>query len=226
MTKGLFTAALAATIILMFDTASAGFLSSGLSDTDAASFKRLAVISALGDTLKGRTIGLTVFNNKSFQTTLPNRDLADSFTADMKSTITAGGRFKGEVAALSSASLDTDSILAAAREQGFDAVVAMQPAEDTQFHMTDPGLSVWRTGGGQKSFTCNSMQIVLLRVSDGKQIASASDYRCPSYSNLPFWHNSWEEYTEDEKATVFGAMKVFVAHQIDQTLKKLKLNVP
>jgi len=104
--------------------------------------------------------------------------------------------------------------------------VVMQPAEDTQFHMTDPGLSVWRTGGGHKSFTCNSMRIVVLRVSDGKQIASASDYRCPSYSNLPFWHDSWEEFSEAEKGAVSGAMKAFVEHQIDQTLKKLKLHAP
>lgn len=150
----------------------------------------------------------------------------DSFTTDMKSTIAASGRIKGVVAAPNTASLDIESILAAAREQGFDAEVAMQPAEDTQFHMTDPGLSVWRTGGGRKSFTCNSMRIVVLRVSDGNQIASASDCRCPSYSNLPFWHNSWEEYTEEEKGTIFAAMKVFVEYQIDQTLKKPKLHAP
>lgn len=225
MAKG-FSVTVATTIALMFEPASGGILTPGLSDTDTASFKRLAVISALGDTLMGRSMGLTVFNNKTFRTTLPNRDLDDSFTTDMKSTIAASGRIKGEVAALSTASLDTESILAAARELGFDAVVVMQPAEDTQFHMTDPGLSVWRTGGGHKSFTCNSMRIVVLRVSDGKQIASASDYRCPSYSNLPFWHDSWEEFSEAEKGAVSGAMKAFVEHQIDQTLKKLKLHAP
>ncbi|HWX34517.1 MAG TPA: hypothetical protein VNZ53_44700 [Steroidobacteraceae bacterium] len=225
MAKG-FSVTVATTIALMFEPASGGILTPGLSDTDTASFKRLAVISALGDTLMGRSMGLTVFNNKTFRTTLPNRDLDDSFTNDMKSTIAASGRIKGEVAALSTASLDTESILAAARELGFDAVVVMQPAEDTQFHMTDPGLSVWRTGGGHKSFTCNSMRIVVLRVSDGKQIASASDYRCPSYSNLPFWHDSWEEFSEAEKGAVSGAMKAFVEHQIDQTLKKLKLHAP
>lgn len=100
----------------------------------------------------------------------------------------------------------------------------MQPAEDTQFHMTGPGLTVFRTGGGQKSFTCNSMRIVVLRVADAKQIASASDYQCPSFSNLPFWHDSWQEFTDEEKGAASDAMKVFVEHQIDQTLKKLKLH--
>jgi hypothetical protein len=225
MTKGIL-----ATVAVIFGfachQASAGIFSSGLTEADIASFKRVAVISALGDTLMGRSIGLTVFNNKSFKTTLPNRDLDDSFTAEMKSTIIASGRIKGEVAALATTSLDSESILAAAREQGFDAVLLMQPAEDTQFHMNDPGLSVWRTGGGQKSFTCNSMRIAVLRVSDAKQLASASDYHCPSFSNLPFWHNSWEEYTDEQQATVFTAMKAFVSHQIDEALKKLKLHAP
>jgi len=215
---------LIAVIALTVEPVNAGMFSSGLSDGEAASIKRMGVISALGDTLMGRSIGLTVFNNKTFKATLPNRDLDGLFTAQMKTTIAASGKIKGDVAILVTPALEIESLIAAAREQGFDAVVAMQPAEDTQFHMTGPGLTVFRTGGGQKSFTCNSMRIVILRVSDGKQIASASDYQCPSFSNLPFWHDSWQEFTDEQKGAVSDAMKVFVEHQIDQTLKKLKLH--
>lgn len=223
MTKGSFIT-LTLVIALTVEPGTAGVFSSGLSDSDASSIKRMGVISALGDTLMGRSMGLTVFNNKTFKATLPNRDLDALFTAEMKTTIVASGKVRGDVAILITPSLETEALIAAAREQGFDAVVAMQAAEDTQFHMTGPGLTVFRTGGGQKSFTCNSMRIVVLRIADGKQIASASDYQCPSFYNLPFWHDSWEEFTEKEKGTVFDAMKVFVEHQIDQTLKKLKLH--
>lgn len=202
----------------------AGILSSGISDSDASTIKRLGVISALGDTLMVRSVGLTVFNNKSFKTTLPTRDLDATFTRTMRDEIVRSGRISGEVASLATASLDTGSIIEAAREQGFDAVIVMQPAEDTQFHMTGPGLTVFRTGGGHKSFTCNSMRIVVLRVADGKKFAAASEGQCPAYSNLPFWHNTWEEYTEEERRTVFRAMEVFVNHQIDETLKRLGLH--
>jgi hypothetical protein len=222
MTKSLIT--LVALIALTLEPVTAGMFSSGLSDVDLASIKRMGVISALGDTLMGRSIGITVFNNKSFKATLPNRDFDELFTAQMKTTIAASGKVRGGVATLITPSSETESLIAAAREQGFDAVVAMQPAEDTQFHMTGPGLTVFRTGGGQKSFTCNSMRIVVLRVADGKQISSASDYQCPSFSNLPFWHDSWQEFSDEEKGAVSDAMKVFVEHQIDQTLKKLKLH--
>jgi hypothetical protein len=223
MTKRYFIT-LIAVIALTAEPVTAGMLSSGLSDADASSIKRMGVISALGDTLMIRSTGLTVFNNDTSKATLPNRDLDALFTAEMKTTIAASGKVRGEVAILVTPSLETESLIAAGREQGFDVIVAMQPAEDTQFHMTGPGLTVFRTGGGQKSFACNSMRIVILRVADGKQIASASDYQCPSFSNLPFWHNSWEEFTETEKGAVSDAMKVFVKHQIDQTLKKLKLH--
>lgn len=225
MTKGSFIT-LSAVLALTIEPVTAGMSSSGLSDADTSSIKRLGVISALGDTLVGRSMGLTVFNNKTFKATLPNRDLDASFTTNMKTTIAASGKIRGEAGTLITPALDTESILAAAREQGFDAVVAMQPAEDTQFHMTGPGLTVFRTGGGHKSFTCNSMRIVVLRVADGKQIAAASDYQCPTFFNLPFWHDSWQEFTEEEKNAVSDAMKVFVEHQIDQTLKHLKLHAP
>jgi hypothetical protein len=215
---------LIAVIALTVEPVTAGMFSSGLSDADTNSIKRMGVISVLGDTLMGRSIGLTVFNNKTFKATLPNRDLDDLFTAEMKTTIAASGKVRGDLGILITPSLETESLIAAAREQGFDAIVAMQPAEDTQFHMTGPGLTVSRTGGGHKAFTCNSMRIVVLRVADGKQLASASDYQCPSFSNLPFWHDSWEEFTEEEKGAVSVAMKAFVKHQIDQTLKKLKLH--
>lgn len=114
----------------------------------------------------------------------------------------------------------------AARGEDFDAVVVMQPTVDTQFHMTGPGLTVWRTEYGQKAFTCNSMRIVVLRVTDSKEIPAASYYQCPSYSNLPFWHNTWEEFTDDERQTIYREMEVFVKYQVDETLKRLKLHAP
>jgi hypothetical protein len=91
---------LIAVIALTVEPVNAGMFSSGLSDGEAASIKRMGVISALGDTLMGRSIGLTVFNNKTFKATLPNRDLDELFTAQMKTTIAASGKVKGDVAIL------------------------------------------------------------------------------------------------------------------------------
>src|ERR1700690_785225 len=152
--------ALTALIAVATAPVNAGLFSSGVSDADLSAIKRMGVISALGDTLMVRSQGLTVFNNTTFKGTLPNRDLDAFFAKDLKSIIVASGRIKGDVSILNTRALDTESIVSAAREQGFDTVVLMKPAEDTQFHMTGPGLTVWRTGGGHKSFTCNSMQVV------------------------------------------------------------------
>ena len=204
----------------------AGLFTNGLRDPDIVKIKRLGVVSALGDTLMGRSVGITLFNNKSFKATLPNRDLDAVFSKTMADTIVASGRITGEVALLKTEALDAGSIVDAARSDDFDAVVVMQPTEDTQFHMTGPGLTVWRTGYGQKAFTCNSMRIVVLRVTDSKEIAAASDYQCPNFSNLPFWHNTWEEFTDDERQMIYREMEVFVKHQVDEALKRLKLHAP
>lgn len=211
---------------LVFQAAFAGPFSSGLSDPDIVKIRRLGVVSALGDTLMGRSVGITIFNNKSFKATLPNRELDAAFSRNMLDAIVASGRISGEVVLLETEALDSRSILDAARGEDLDTVVVMQPIEDTQFHMTGPGLTVWRTGYGQKAFTCNSMRIVVLRVADSKELAAASDYQCPSYSNLPFWHNTWEEFTDDERQTIYREMEVFVKRQLDETLKRLKLHAP
>ena len=60
---------------LAFHAAFAGLFSTGLGDPDVGKIRRLGVVSALGDTLMGRSVGITVFNNKSFKATIPNRDL-------------------------------------------------------------------------------------------------------------------------------------------------------
>jgi hypothetical protein len=175
---------------LAFHAAFAGLFSTCLSDPDIVKIRRLGVVS-----------------------------LDAVFSRTMTDTIVASGRITGEAALLKTAALDSGSIMDAARGEDFDAVVVMQPTEDTQFHMTGPGLAVWRTGYGQKAFTCNSMRIVVLRVTDSKEIATASDYQCPNHSNLPFWHNTWEEFTDDERQTIYRGMEVFVKHQMDETLR-------
>lgn len=108
MTKSFIT--LIAVIALTVEPVTAGMFSSGLSDADAASIKRMGVISALGDTLMGRSMGLTVFNNKTFKATLPNRELDELFTAQMKTTIVASGKVRGDVAILVTPSLETDRL--------------------------------------------------------------------------------------------------------------------
>ena len=45
---------------------------SSLTPEEARQIKRLAVVSATGDTVHGKTVGLTIFQNKSFDASLPD----------------------------------------------------------------------------------------------------------------------------------------------------------
>jgi hypothetical protein len=82
-----------------------------------------AEIAGLADGMWQRALKLAaeaaVFNNKTFKATLPNRDLDGLFTAQMKTTIAASGKVKGDVAILITPALEIESPIAAAREQGF-----------------------------------------------------------------------------------------------------------
>ena len=50
----------------------AGLFTTALSTEDASQLKRVAVVSVVGDTLRARQVGLTVFGNKSFDASKPD----------------------------------------------------------------------------------------------------------------------------------------------------------
>ena len=59
--------------------AMAGLFTTALSPDDALQLKHVAVVSVLGDTLHAREIGLTVFQNKSFDASVPDWRLMQAY---------------------------------------------------------------------------------------------------------------------------------------------------
>jgi hypothetical protein len=82
--------AAAMTAVLIGAPAFAGLFSTSLSAEDAHQVKRLAVASTLGDTVHGRLVGLTAFQNKSFDASIPGWNLDATVTKDLVEHIVGG----------------------------------------------------------------------------------------------------------------------------------------
>jgi hypothetical protein len=203
----------------------AGLFTTPLSPQDASQLKRVAVVSILGNTLRARQIGLTVFGNKAFDAPVPEWTLDGDVRALMQERIVASGRIQGVVEPLVVSTSDRKAILALAREGGFDAVVAALPEEDPndRFLAPGPGTEYKSALGINHLRACDGMVIRILRVSDGKQIGYSHPDQCTRLPIAAAWHDKWEDYTDSEKHTTVDLVEAFVRQQIMMALSDLRL---
>jgi hypothetical protein len=76
-------------LVALTSVAYAGLFTTALSTDEASKLTRVAVVSVLGDTLRARQVGLTVFGNKSFEASIPNWPLDAGVRALMQERIIA-----------------------------------------------------------------------------------------------------------------------------------------
>lgn len=201
--------------------AHAGLFSTTLSDANAAGLKRIAVVSLLGDTVHGRLIGLTVFQNKSFDAALPEWALDARLGALLKARMEQSGRLAGAVieplSVLAPEELrrrdrlmpvDSDRVLALAREQGFDAVLAVLPQEATGVPWAAAGAGIVRhkLPAMDRIEVCVAAAIRLLRVADGRQLGYAQAPPCNAHAPSVLWRDGWAAYADDEQRAALAAI--------------------
>jgi hypothetical protein len=67
------------------------------------------------------------------------------------------------------------------------------------------------------------MSVYIYRTVGDKEIGHANAYSCPSgYTALP-WHDTWLEFTDDERRVILDALRIFIEQQIAAALVTLKL---
>jgi hypothetical protein len=217
--------ATAALLAALTSAAYAGLFMTALSTENASQLKRVAVVSVLGDTLRARQVGLTVFGNKSFDALIPDWALDADVRALMQERIIASGRIKGAVEPLVVPTSDRKAMLALARDGGFDAVVAALPEEDPNDRFLAPGPgTLYRTALGLKHLrACDGMVVRIWRVHDGKQIGYNHPDQCTRLPVAAVWHDKWSDYTDGEKHTTLELVRSFVRQQIMMALADLLL---
>jgi hypothetical protein len=218
---------LVATFGMASGSASAGLFTTTLSDTDAHQIRRLAVISVLGDTLHARQIGLTVFQNKSFDAAIQDWGLDATVMSDLRDRVIASGRITGDVVSVATTSSDTKTIIALARDQGFDAVLAVLPTENPNANYIAPGAVLLRRKlpGVDKLYACNGMALRIFRVSDGKQIGYAFPNSCTVKPSAPAWHDTWAQFTDEEKKATVDAVQSYIGFQVEEALSAVNIRV-
>jgi hypothetical protein len=215
----------AVTLVALTSAAYAGLFTTALSTEDASQLKRVAVVSVLGDTLRARQVGLTVFGNKSFDAPIPDWGLDADVRALMQERIIASARIKGVVEPLVVSTSDKKAILVLARESGFDGVVAALPEEDPndRFVAPGPGTMYKNALGINHLRACDGMVVRMWRVSDGKQIGYGHPDQCTRLPIAAVWYDKWNDYTDAEKHTTLELVQSFVRQQVTMALSDLRL---
>lgn len=190
---------------------------------DVVQIKRLAVVSALGDTLRGAKTGVTRFENKFFDATIAGWTLDADIAKYMQERITASGKVKDNVEILVVPKSDKKVILDRAREQGFDAVIGALPERDpsNEYVYFKPTILVSPFLSG--AHACAGMAVRVWRVSDGKELGFSQPRQC---NVLPIagvvWHDSWSDFTDEEKHKALESIESFVQTEVVTALAELK----
>jgi hypothetical protein len=213
---------------LLAQGASAGLFTTALSDADARDLKRIAIVSVLGHRLQGQQIGLTVFGNRHFDADLPDWTLDADVRGLLQEEVAASGRLSGTLELWEDApGGDRKTLLAAAREKGFDAVLIAQPTDNPNAPMlpAGPALLHRKVMGLDKLHVCDSMNVLIWRVADGKMIGHSVPDPCDYMQSLPaqLWHDNWSEYSDDERRTALEQIEAHVRKQIRIALIDLNL---
>ena len=177
-----------ALLLAISSSASAGLFSpDNLSDKDAASIHKIAVISALGDTLHLDYIGLTAFQNKIAEIPVPEWDTDGHVLAHALDSLKADHRFSFEELNLARGAQLVDltgtrtalrpagrrQLVEQGRMQGVDAVLLIEVSGNPNDPTISPGFGLYdrRALGMEHVPISTSIALVLFRVDGIKVLA-------------------------------------------------------
>jgi hypothetical protein len=211
--------------VLLGASAYAGWINEGLSAEEAHQIKRFAVVSGLGNEIHGRLFGLTRFQRKVFDLTVPAWDLDAAVSKNLVEQIVASGKISGEVFVLAMVPSKKSEILSEARSQGFDAVLAVISEPSVPDPELVGGVMLVREKklGADRIYPCAGIVMRVWRVSDGKQIGFTAPDPCDLKHASPVWHDKWEEFSDAEKQTTLTDLQDFVIERMNGALVHLKL---
>jgi hypothetical protein len=222
--------------------ARAGLFDQGLSDEHAGAIQRLAVVSLLGDTLHGRKVGLTVFQNDSFDADVASWHIDAAAAQTLQSiaqddtrlrhvevltpdTATLAASYQGDAAR---EEFDAKALLAFASAQGFDAVLVVQRSWNENEPFVMPGLTLLnrRMPGLNRTTPCIGGYARLLDARSGKSLAhGGGGETCSTRSIDAPWRKSWPAYSPEEQTQVEAAFKAAVDRWIRMALTDMRIGL-
>lgn len=221
------------------DFASAGlFAPDSLSEKDAASIHKIAVVSNLGNTLHLDKIGLTVFQNKVEQVSVPDWNMDDHVLTYALDGLRSDGRFSFQVLNLPPGTELMDlngprpalrpagrrQLIDQGRSQGVDAVLLIEVAGSPNAPTISPGFGLYdqHTLGIEHVSICTSIALALFRVDGNKVLALQTPVPLTQVTMVWPIRTSWEDLEPMAKRNIQDAIVQTLYARVESSLRAMK----
>jgi len=229
-------------LLAISESASAGlFASDTLSEKDADSIHKVAVISALGDTLHLNNIGLTVFQNKVAEVAVPEWEMDDRVLAHALDALRADQRFSFEALNLARGTqlinlngprtalrpAGRRQLIDQGRLQGADAVLLIEVTGNSNDPTISPGFGLYdrHALGIEHVSICTSIALVLFRVDGNKVLALQAPNPLTQVSLGWPIKTTWDDLEPPAKKMIQDAIVQAMYARVDSSLQAMKFHV-
>ena len=226
-------------LLVLSGTSVAGLFSGSLSDRDAGSVHKIAVLSLLGNTLYLDTVGLTVFGNNSLHVEVPQWKMDAAVMEHVVQLLQGERRFSAEELTLASdqvgwkefggfvgpSAAGRRSIVDQAHKQGADTVLLVVRETNPHDGTIPPGFGLHNRHllGKDHVDLLASFAVVLIRVDGDKVLAQQHpDPLTPGPASWPI-KASWDQLPSDEQSALENSLKQAVFSRVDGVLASMKL---
>lgn len=205
---------------------------------------RVGVVSLLGDTFHAEHIGLTAFNQRSYDVEVPewqiDRDVTDYLVAKLMSSNLSAGSVNVEPNRVKDfyrlwplqqkRRMDAskfDELFALASAQGYDTLVVMIPTFEPSglysFVNNTYGFSERTALGRSNRSAWGSFILRVFDVGTKKRLANAAGLPAEKVDNDIEWKSNFESYSAEEKAELRSRIEERLRRQIDAAFSETHL---
>jgi hypothetical protein len=228
-------------LLLISGSASASEFDSSVSEKDAATIHRIAVVVTLGSTFRADfRRGVVGFGDRSFDISVPQWDVDHLEAEHIVSMLNMGTRFHADALIVDDlgwpkahyvpdgteiSSIEKSKLLERAGQQGEDAILVVTPAYGVATKIALPGFGLLGDDVHGKRDVCVLAYIAVsvYRTSDGHSVGQQFSKPCSMKTDKFEMKDAWSNYSPDEQSTVETAVKQGVTAQIDLLLGNLKV---
>jgi hypothetical protein len=205
-----------------------------VADEDLSKIRRVGVVSILGNTFSGISIGTTVFNNSSFSAPVPDWNVDGHAASTALDLLRKNARFESALVdrgSLSAAELGADGakrLWEAAEKQGFDKVVIVRPGVSDNHLSFRPGFGLYERSmlGLSRRCVYAGYVVDVYDVATRKPIAWEWGGGMPcavgSDDKIVF-KPKFDDYSADERSTLRQRLEARLSESLRYSLEKLSL---
>jgi hypothetical protein len=200
---------------------------------DVAGIQRLGVTSALSNMRQHDFVGTLIFENKRQKVDVSDWDVPGFAEATLVKYLDAGP-MPGRVGIIDADGLDKDrfagspsALLAAAKEQGFDAVAVIHPSGYDNYPYVTPGYGVYRKVAFGLGQNCAYQQTVvrILDADTGDRLAWEWGFNSWDGPCMPLpveFKENPAGYTDVEQDQIQKSIEAVFDEGLERTVRKLK----